>query len=416
MTPQIPYIIEGEVIEAIEKYDGDNRIFYTCRVMLPNGAITDINNVYVSSTYGGIGDYKNRRLRTRKDAEFKENSYEEKDLNASVGERVFIAFINGSMYHPVIIGFKEHPNQVDEIEDPKSAKPQSVEQFLGVREDIDEKGQWRLTVKGAPKVKFNPQTLPFSLPSLGGLDDTPKGDKSPALEPKDETNRLIIEVLEKAIFRVRDPEGGVIEIDHKGKKGVFFSNNDWKSSEDVEKSFKPESGGLGFDFKSVDAEYIHLDRSKEALVLSSRKITNIYSLKDRYDFTVGNHKIEVEGNIELLIKGDYKAEISGSKEETIEGDNKSTITGSCEYTSSGDMKMLSKTKVAFGTSQVEIFGKLSETLEQFGKLIQEITTAAPTFVNTAVGPGVLNPGLVAKLPEFTVSIQKLKTEIDSVKA
>jgi len=344
--PRINATIEGEIIGVQPRKKGErNSILYICRAMLPNGSIAELHNVAEASLFGGVGDYFRRRSRARSDAEYNEESLSQSDLDASVGERVYISFIGGSVYHPVIIGYKQHPNQVNEFEKPDEEKPNLVSQYNGLRETISDEGDWRITRKGAPEVKFEPKS---GIPS--GSSDVFDGDESVALVPKDESQRLIIEVLDKALFRVRDPEGGMIEIDHVGKKGIYLTNNDWKSSEDPDNDSEPSSGGLRADDSKTDAEYLWLNRDKGLALLNARKIAQIYSFDKRKDVTEGDHSHKVGKNSSWEITENLSVVVKGSSEETVESDKKVSVTGKFDINSTGNFTVDSKGDILLATA------------------------------------------------------------------
>lgn len=62
---------------------------------------------------------------------------------------------------------------------------------------------------------------------------------------------------------------------------------------------------------------------------------------------------------------------------------------------------LSTGKVALGNHAGELF-------QQLVTLLQAFTTAAPTFVSTAVGPGVLDPGLAAAIASATTVLTAIQ--------
>ena len=323
--PHIDSTIEGEIISVQPRRKGErNSILYTCRAQLPNGSLVELPNVAQASFLGGIGNYFRRRATVRDDSEYPELSLKDADLDASIGERVYISFIGGNIYHPIIIGYKQHPNQVAEFDTPSETDPSLVFQYNGLRETITDEGNWRITRKGAPEVKFKPQGVDFSASS----DDAFPGDKSPALTPKGPEQRLVMEVLDSALFRVRDPAGGLIEINHAGDKtGVFLSNNDWKSSEDVDNATEPESGGLRFDDNSTDAEYIWLNRKKQHLILNARKVAQIYSFGKRKDVTEGDHSHKVLKNSLWAISENLNVTVGGNSEQKVEKDKKIEVNG-----------------------------------------------------------------------------------------
>lgn len=374
------YTIQGEVISVTPKRESDQNVtYYTVEATLDNGTKVDIPNCYVASMYGGIGDYQRRRVRVRNDSEFPEYSYAKSDLDASVGERVLISFVNGSIYHPVIIGFVDHPNSVIEMEEPDLEDPNLINQYQGLRETVDEKGQWRITRKGAPEVIFKPKSNGLTSVSVGG-DESFAGDSSEALEPKDTTERFIIEVLDKALFRVRDPEGAMIEIDHVTKKGVYISDNDFKSIDDINE-VTPE-GALQDDFKTTKAEYIHLKREDQSLTIASRLLTNIYSLKDRYDFTQENYKHEIQKNCEIIITENYKDSITGDYESFVEKNRGINTNGNFNIFTKGN-----NSQKIEGTNTIEVVGdfkiKTDSTLTLYSAKDYDLKTDSNFIINAA---------------------------------
>lgn len=411
MINRINNILEGEIVSVQKPEDGeDNSILYTCRVQFPDGNIIDVPNCNESSFFGGIGDYTRRRARSRKDAKFKTGSYEQADLDASVGERVYLAFVAGSINNPVIIAYKQHPNQVDEFEDPDEDDPNYVSQYNGLRETIDADGNWRLTRKGAPEVSFAPKSSGLlgglagaaagaALGALAGaVSETFDGDDSPALKPQGKEERLILEILEKALFRIRDPEGGVIEVDHDGKKGIYISDNDYKSSEDVDKSPFPESQGLSsFDPSMTDAEFIWLNREDEMIFINARDSIQIHSANTREDTTDvdyshiigGNSEHEIEGNeivtitgsSEIAIEGDKDLQITGSYSMAIETDYDTEVAGAMTVAVTGDMELKSQAKMTlYSASGYDLKTDDAFTIASFADISFETSTGGFSVV------------------------------------
>ena len=73
--------------------------------------------------------------------------------------------------------------------------------------------------------------------------------------------------------------------------------------------------------------------------------------------------------------------------------------------SSGAQLKVEKGTVALGTSSIEL---LDELVNLLGALVNN----APTFVLTAMGPGTLNPALVAKVTEVKTKLSQIKGKLD----
>lgn len=71
---------------------------------------------------------------------------------------------------------------------------------------------------------------------------------------------------------------------------------------------------------------------------------------------------------------------------------------------SGAQLKVEKGTVALGTSSIEL-------LDQLVSLLDSLVNAAPTFVSTAVGPGILNPALMAKAAEVKAKISTIKGKL-----
>ena len=163
-------LVAAEVISAEKRRVGtSNEYFYTCEATVNGVGTIFVPNCVQSSMFGGQGDYHRRRLRTREDGDKYPDKVEEildpGNSDASIGERVYLLFLQGSLDHPVIVGYQQHPSQSDEELDPTDSKLgdavgsiRSVSQYLGVRTTVDSKGQFRIIHKGAPEVKFVPKT------------------------------------------------------------------------------------------------------------------------------------------------------------------------------------------------------------------------------------------------------------------
>lgn len=89
---------------------------------------------------------------------------------------------------------------------------------------------------------------------------------------------------------------------------------------------------------------------------------------------------------------------SGIALEDVTGNTITTSdTGIVIETTAGAELSLANGKVALGND-------VGELLQQLVTLLQAFTTAAPTFVSTAVGPGVLDPTLVTAISDATTTL------------
>ena len=391
MADFIPYICKGEIIEVQKPIPGDaNVVRYRCLVTLKGGAMLPIPNVIEASIFGGIGDYFRQRSRSRKDAEFPNQTINSADWNASVGERVYISFVNGNILQPVIIGYAQHPNQTVEIEDPTSEEPQMVFQKLGFRWSIDDKGQTRFTHKGAPEVSFAPESAFGSLPAFNNSGIP--GEGNPALSATTESNVCVLEFLDKGIFRARDYKGGIFELDH-NKNRVYISNNDITSLDD------PDGVSLNISGDSTDAEFVLLDRDKELLSLNARSLVKIHSNDGRADTTDGKYQHAIGGDSVWTIGGNQAADITGNSDTSVGGSYSNSVTGGYNLSVGG--KLVLDTKSAFQASA--------------GGKIEFSSGAEISFVGTGskltLGQGKVALG--AGAVELLDLIAQLMTNIDS---
>jgi hypothetical protein len=475
MNPSyVPYLVEGEIIQVQSFFSKGKKIFrYNCSVLMPNGARMPIPNVEMATMFGGIGDYVQRRARTTTDDGNKvPNQLSDANLTPTIGERVLISFIGGSIQYPVIVGFLQHPSQTEEFtKEPESVKPQAVFQYLGVRFEVSDSGAIRCIKKGAPKVKYTGggpggllgAAIGAASSLLRSSDSSAiKGNDNAALEPADDTEVVLWEMLDEGVFRIRDAEGQMFEID-RTKMRIYISNNDLKSTEDA--SGGPLSGGNLLSSNSTDAEYILLDKDKELVLINARSTAQIYSFDERKDVTEGIHTHEVgkdsewtiggnetvaiDGNRDvsieqddsLTINGDSTIEIAGDFTETIEGDKTITVSGDQVTEVTGDLsdnitgshilniksdqsvkitgeQKLSATggitleavgaKLKLANGKVGLGGPTAELLDLLDQQLDAIINNAPTFVSTSVGPGVLNPAVVSLLTQIKTLLGTIK--------
>lgn len=378
------FLMEGEIIAVQKKILEYPAILYTVNVRTPGGRSIILTNVEDATMYGGISDYSRRVARAKYDYESDDNSISANDINATVGERVYVLPLYGNILSGIIIGYKQHPIQVEEPDLGKSLK--KVEQFYGFRTEYDEDGQVRIIRKGAPTLKYAPNMKANNSPF--------PGDKSPAISPAPRSEKIIQEYLNGGLYRVRDPEGGMIEIDHITKKGVYISNNDWKSDEDATRG--EASGGLS-NLKGTDSEFIWLNREEGLVAVKSRKKIQFFTNGDRDDTTEGNHSYKVGGNSVV--------NISGNDSRTVDGKYKLAVSGNAKLT-------MGDGKVALGANGIEIFDTL---IKLMGEIIQELTTLQAHTHIANLGYPTAPPNEAAAFASVQQKVTKLQLDLTSVK-
>lgn len=399
MKFSIPFLVEGEVYE-VQKHVGSSRkpIRYVCKAEMPDGSTILLPNCIQSTLFGGIDDYLQFRSRSSSDsgADTETSSQDEKN-SAQIGDRVYIAFVSGNIQKPVIIGYAQHPNQTYEFEneDPAEIDPRMVFKYLGVKCTVDEKGQLRIIHRGAPEIKYSPRAgeLGAALAAAGSLLN-PSADKAnQAVEPKSEDETTVLELLEGGVWRVRDSEGQVIEID-RTKKRVFLSSNDLKSTEKNSTVFNPK-----------DAEFLKLDKDEESATLNARKLIQIESADKRNDTTKGNYEHKIGGN--------NTTEISGSSEEKITKGWTVDVSGDVKFSSSGKAFLtMSNGKVTFGGPAAELL----DLVNQFLQTAIDLTASMQNETHIGnLGYNTAPPTNLADYVKANVTLQKIKTLLGQIK-
>ena len=441
MYTNLPYIYEGEIVSVLSTpgLKKKNTIRYTVKVVMPNGSEILAPNAVETSIFGGIDDYFQQRARTSKDKGNKFEYYVQDAQNdARIGQRCYVSFIGGSFTAPVILAWAQHPNQTAEFESPDSLDPQAVLKYLGMRFDFKKDGVFRVTHFGAPKVKFVDSStglFGIKVPDLGGAaagasagGDAPnpiKPDKTnPAVTPADAEMRTFVEFSKKGGLEVRDALSQVIQIDT-SKKRILIANNEAKGP------------------SQKDTEFVVLDRAKQGIFISARKLVVIESLGDRKDETKTDHIHLVHGNEKITIDGDKTDKIAGGLAVTVTKDYKEivkgtytiTATGAAKYKYEGELSIdagagfavtVSKkftlkaqaggsivvdgAKIAIGSSGTEVLKTLSETM----KAISDILTAIGAMtVGTAMGPSS-PPINAADFIKITTTVATLKGKLDAI--
>lgn len=409
MNPNyIPYPVRGEIIKVQESFKNGRKIIrYLCSAEMPNGSRQLIPNVEMVSSFGGIGDYTQRRARsTTDDGNKLPPQTNDEAMAHTIGDRVVISFLGGSIQFPVITGFLQHPEQTNEFDkDPVSLDPQAVLQYLGIRIEVSDTGAIRFIKKGAPKVKYTAGSAVPSLPAVGPSSGI-KGNDNKALEPAADTEVVLWEMLDEGVFRLRDSDGQMIELD-RSSGTITLSNGGLKSTEDAS-SVSPGSS---------DAESIIFDNSANSIEITTRKLLSINSLDAREDVTEGDYSHDITGNSSVTIGGDETLSIDGNQEVSIQqdaklsikGGYKASVMGKTELSSTGGIELeAAGAKLKLANGKVGLGGPAAELLDLLDQQLDAIIQNAPTFVSTAVGPGVLNPAVVATLTQIKTLLGTIK--------
>jgi hypothetical protein len=318
-------------------------------------------------------------------------------------------FVAGNISNPVIIGFDTHPNQAKEVDSPDSEKPHMAFQYNGIRAEISEDGDLKVIHKGLPKVKFAPPSASplAALSSVSALDEGIGGNDSPAITPAKDTEITLFEMTKDGIFRLMDQEGQLVELD-RTKPQILISNNNKKST-DKKLSVTP---------LLMSSEYIQIEKKPGKLKVHATKLLELESLGDRNDLVSKNQKVKIGSELSVEVGTNVSETINGGKDVTIQRNEKKDVRGNIETTAIGSVKIVGKKEASIkdgiGAGMIAKGGKIAfgtpafELLDGISKFLEKIIAAAPTFVSTSVGPGVLDPNV---LTEATV----LKTQIDASK-
>jgi hypothetical protein len=411
---ELPFIYEGEIQEVVEQNESPVPfVRYKCLIHLGNSQQLIVDNVECCTMFGGIGDFFQHRARASSDSGNKINYTSQKNENARIGDRVLIAFLGGSFLRPMIIGFHPHPNQTKEIvgSEAKSLKPQAVFQYLGVRITIDEDGQLQIIHKGAPEVKYT-GTDSGGLSALTGLASSltsALGVDNPALTPKDETETTIIEMLSEGIFRVRDHEGQMIEIDRTAKT-ISLNNNGLSS---VDEEAIPSIG-------DPDNESLTLNKDDKSATLRARNELLLTSDGTRTDVVEKDFEVNVSGNqvvsvskdVENKISGNNTNEISGKLEESVGKDWTISVNGSATIEASGATIKLGKGKVGMGGKSAELVDSVVQLMAVLNDTL--IAIQALTVLGN-LGYPTSPPINVADFVKATTTLAQLKAKLESIK-
>lgn len=427
----MPHILEGEIVSVLPNKSGmKDAVRYMVKVELENGSMTYLNNVQESTFLGGMSDYFRRRATATKDDSDSSQAkiQEQTQLDATIGERVYVAFVNGNINKPIIIGYCQHPNQTVEFGNASEIKPQAVFQYLGIRIEVDAVGQLRFIHKGAPKLKFAPQSGGFGVDLPSGAPAAIGGDNNDAIEPADDTEVTLWEMLNEGVFRLRDANGQMFEMD-RTKKTIVISNQSLKSTESADGA----GGALGSPSAAggaITGESITWDDDAKSITIASRSLLayktdgkSKYNIKGdethenigNVSWTIGGDKsLRLSGSDSAIIAGDQKISINGKQEtEGIQGVKITSSTGMVELVASGGAKLkMGQGQIAFAGAGAELLDLFDQTLKQMDAIlmaIQQLTCIGNLGYQTSI------PVNVADFIKAQIEVKKIDGLLSGIK-
>jgi hypothetical protein len=435
-------IYEGEIVGVNETLDDNDMVVYQVRITQASGHDMYLPAVEDRCMFGGLADYSLFKRRTTDSGKTLSFDTDAKTRYSTIGDRVLIAFVAGSIHKPIIIANLRHPNRTFEFDGEDLAKldPQGIIQYLGLRMVVDKDGQFTFIHTGKPEVKDLNAAGPLG--AVAGAVAAAFGEKpsnpllssaaNDAVTSASTENITLMEFLKEGVFRIRDSEGQMIEMD-RTKSRIYISNNDLKSTEDA--AGGPASGGNLLSSNSTDAEYILLDKDKELVLINARQIIQLYSFDRRKDVTEGDHQHKVKGDNKWLISGDDTQTVGGDKETSVSGNLLYDVTGETTINSSASIALLATGEFTINGSTVTIedtgkaFVKMNggtiqigtaagELLDTLAKVIEQVATIAQAISTMTVGTGTgpsTPPVNAADFIKANVDLQLLKTLVETMK-
>lgn len=263
------------------------------------------------------------------------------------GDRVIVALISNDYRRGVIIGGLQNPRNKYTLPVPDFKKPQALLSYLGMSFAVDPDGQFIITHGGAQVVTNT--------------------EESPAQDPKVQSK---YSMLKDGTLRAEDNNTQFIEINATTK---------------------------AITLKSLE-EFVTIDQSKKDITLNSTKTMNLL-VKEKFTLKSDSELIEVDGvNHTIKLKANKTIDIKASSDVKLNGDSSVLLDG-------GKAKLvLKKGKVALGAGGVEL-------LDLLIKLADAMAKAAPTFVSTNQGPGILNGSVVKAASELKAKLSSIKASL-----
>lgn len=412
-------LMYGEVVSAIPSRDtGDPdsvRWKYAVKCTLPGGRTHVFQHAVLMEWTSGVNNFFQRVIRTSGGFTTKAYDYRvyKEDGKLTIGDRCLVGFINSRFEMPVILGFLPHPGSSSTLEyilerdvaedlDPPqdSPVPRMHGLFNGLDFKINETGELIITHSGVEKV--DQPSGPFTKyertpPSLEHLSCFKMGDHG-IVEIATNYGHLISCNPKLKTLTVGSPKGHLILDDNALFCNLYSSGS---ISLLATKEMVVRSGGaLDFLIKGVAdfkfrSDFKTLVQGKTDF--TAEKPVNLL-LKDSLTITSKDITATLDGALTMNVSKDTMLALKGkftidtpTKEIRLQGGTGATLS-------------LNSGKVALGTSAVEL-------LDQILQVFTEMITAAPKFVATSVGPGVLDPGVLAKLTSVKAALTTIKGSI-----
>ena len=109
------------------------------------------------------------------------------------------------------------------------------------------------------------------------------------------------------------------------------------------------------------------------------------------------------------VAGDETKKVSGQITSTVQKDWEVSVNGKTSIASKGGVGLDGGgAKLKLSGGKVGLGGPAAELLDLIDQQLDAIINNAPTFVSTAVGPGVLNPAVVATLTQVKTLLGLIK--------
>lgn len=413
-------ICEGEIlkVEKRAKYGERNIVRYTVMAYIGGKKIV-IPHVEAVNMFGGIADYTVVRQRAMFDTdETSDFPVEQNEIDATIGARIILAVLGPT--NAIILGFKQHPNQVPEIIDADEKDPQGVFQFLGIRVEVSEEGDIQFIHKGLPSIAYKPGTSSLldnnvlgeqlALAAESGGDVT-GGNGSDAITPADKSEVVLWEMISGGGFKIRDSLGQGFVLAQADNLMTLTNNTipSWLSPD------APQAA----NYSGYENEYLEFDKDAGSIEINTSKLTSIISNGDRTESTLGAYSHDVTKTYSVHIQDNEDRKIDGGLELAVEkkisvsvGDSY-TIDGKKDLTLdfSGAKLTMKNGKVAIGGS-AELLDLFDQTLQAMDKILTNIEAL------TVLGNLGLPSSPPVNIADFTLdqtTVAQIKTQLGTIK-
>jgi hypothetical protein len=190
-------------------------------------------------------------------------------------------------------------------------------------------------------------------------------------------------------------------------KMEFLEKGEWKVSDSLGQMVSLDAELGTMEFGNIE-NYLYMDqKDKFTQLFTTGKYEEITG-KTRYKFVGDTETVEIKKDQNILVEGDFKREIKKKVEEKVTGeakytyDNKFTLKAKTLTLDDGTAKLVLKDgKLALGAGSTEL-------VDTFIKVFDQFINNAATIVSTGVGPGVLNPAVVAALTQLKTAWTAIK--------